>query len=113
MTETLTGLSDIANINVEYTEVDPDAVDDANMDTYLPIGLERVQIYDLSEDALWGHVIIEKSSQSLCSLPTQFVLEKDISSHSLVKEICHQGTSKHYLNMLKMLSEIKHESLCQ
>jgi len=60
-----------------------------------------------------NYVIIEKSSPDLCSLPSHFVFDKDVSGQSLVKEICHKGTSQHYTNMLKMLSEIKNGSLCQ
>lgn len=59
------------------------------------------------------HVIIEKSTEELCSLPTHFVFDKDVSGQSLVKEICHKGTSQHYLSMLKTLSTIQHECLCQ
>ncbi len=58
------------------------------------------------------HVMIENSSPKFCSLPTIHVLDKDISGQSLVKEICHKGTSTHYTNMLKFLVGIKNESLC-
>lgn len=59
------------------------------------------------------HVIIEKSNPELCSLPITFVFDKDISGQSLVKEICHKGTSQHYVNMLKKLATITSEYLCQ
>ena len=59
------------------------------------------------------HVTIEKSSPDLCSLPFHFVFDKDVSGQSLVKEICHKGTSQHYTKVLKMLSAIKNECLCQ
>ena len=59
------------------------------------------------------HVIIEKSSSDRCALPSHYVLDKDVSGRSLVKEICHKGTSQHYTNMLKILAEIKKESLYQ
>ena len=58
------------------------------------------------------HVMIEKSSPELCSLPTNYVLDKDVSGQSLVKEICHKGTSTHYTKMLEFLSGIKTECLC-
>jgi len=58
------------------------------------------------------HVMIEKSSPEFCSLPVNYVLDKDVSGQSLVKEICHKGTSFHYTKMLQLLSEIKNESLC-
>lgn len=59
------------------------------------------------------HVVIEKSSPESCTLPTNYVLDKDVSGQSLVKEICHKGTSSHYTKMLEFLSKIKNESLCQ
>jgi len=58
-----------------------------------------------------NHVIIEKATEQVCSLPSHFVLGKDVSGQSLVKEICHKGTSEHYLEMLHQLSKIKSESL--
>ncbi|MCB1109672.1 MAG: glucose-6-phosphate dehydrogenase assembly protein OpcA [Chlamydiia bacterium] len=58
------------------------------------------------------HVMIEKSSPQLCSLPTNFVLDKDVSGQSLVKEICHKGTSMHYTKVLTFLSEIENACLC-
>ncbi|MGE0198681.1 MAG: glucose-6-phosphate dehydrogenase assembly protein OpcA [Simkaniaceae bacterium] len=57
------------------------------------------------------HITIEKSSQEYCSLPMHFVLDKDVSGQSLVKEICHKGTSTHYIHMLNVLSGIKNEQL--
>ncbi|WP_420420850.1 glucose-6-phosphate dehydrogenase assembly protein OpcA [Simkania sp.] len=60
-----------------------------------------------------SHVLIEKSSPDLCSLPIHFVFDHDIRGQSLVREICHKGTSQHYTNMIKLLSEIKSESLCE
>ena len=57
------------------------------------------------------HVMIEKSSDESCSLPTNYVLDKDVSGQSLVKEICHKGTSEHYVKMLKFLFEIQNKSL--
>ena len=58
------------------------------------------------------HVMIEKSSPELCSLPTNYVLDKDVSGQSLVKEICHKGTSTHYIKVLQLLSKIENECLC-
>ena len=52
------------------------------------------------------HVIIEKSSAASCALPVHYVLDKDVSGKSLVKEICHKGTSSHYTKMLALLGNI-------
>ena len=58
-----------------------------------------------------NHVQIERSTPEMCLLPASYVLDKDISGQSLVKEICHTGTSKHYTNVLSFLSNLK-ESFC-
>ncbi|MDJ0652304.1 MAG: glucose-6-phosphate dehydrogenase assembly protein OpcA [Simkaniaceae bacterium] len=55
------------------------------------------------------HVVIEKSSIELCTLPTNYVLDKDLSGQSLVKEICHKGTSTHYIKVLQLLAKINTE----
>lgn len=52
------------------------------------------------------HVMIQKSSPKVCFLPTNYVLDKDVSGQSLVKEICHTGTSTHYTKVLALLSSI-------
>ncbi|MBF5059147.1 glucose-6-phosphate dehydrogenase assembly protein OpcA [Candidatus Neptunochlamydia vexilliferae] len=51
------------------------------------------------------HILIEKSSPEACEVPTIHVFDKATSGQSLVKEICHKGTSAHYTNMLKYLIE--------
>lgn len=58
------------------------------------------------------HVLIEKSTDAMCSLPVHYVLDKDVSGQSLVKEICHKGTSTHYIKVLKLLANIQDEQLC-
>lgn len=57
------------------------------------------------------YVMIQKSSPEVCFLPTNYVLDKDVSGQSLVKEICHTGTSTHYTKVLTLLSSIKQEDL--
>lgn len=53
---------------------------------------------------MYHHVKISISSSETCELPFQFVLGKTATGQSLVKEICTQGTSFHYLDMLKELT---------
>lgn len=43
------------------------------------------------------------SSKEECYLPSHFLFTKTDSGQSLVKEICHSETSKHYLQMLEFL----------
>ncbi len=59
------------------------------------------------------HVTIEVSTKERCSLPIHSLFEKDTSGQSLVKEICHKGTSKHYLKLIEMLSTIKEGLICE
>ena len=56
--------------------------------------------------------MIEKSSPEFCALPMNYVLDKDLSGQSLVKEICHKGTSEHYTKVLKLLTTIENKKLC-
>ncbi|MBI5274512.1 MAG: glucose-6-phosphate dehydrogenase assembly protein OpcA [Chlamydiales bacterium] len=52
------------------------------------------------------HIIIESCHKDVCELSAQQIFEKEVSGQSLVNEICHEGTSQHYLNMLSLISEI-------
>ena len=49
-------------------------------------------------------VSLTYSTQTECRLPTQFLLSKGESGQSLVKEICHRGTSLHYQEVLSMIA---------
>jgi glucose-6-phosphate dehydrogenase assembly protein OpcA len=54
-------------------------------------------------------VDVHISSKERCELPSQFIFAKTESGSSLVKEICHRGTSNHYLKLLSSIN--KHASL--
>jgi hypothetical protein len=43
------------------------------------------------------------STQELCEMPSQFLFPRGERGQSLVKEICHRGTSAHYLKVLELL----------
>ena len=58
------------------------------------------------------HVLIEKSSPSVCFLPTQYILTRASTGQSLVKEVCHRGTSQHYLRLLRLLKQYDQGGLC-
>lgn len=79
----------------------------------IKIETEKGYHYSLKRSAECPHhVMIEKSSAEFCSLPVHYVMDKDVSGQSLVKGICHKGTSSHYIKMLAVLAEIKNEHLC-
>lgn len=48
-------------------------------------------------------ISFEHSSSTECSLPTRLLVAKSESGQSLVNEICHKGTSQHYIDALKMI----------
>lgn len=48
-------------------------------------------------------VLLHLCSKETCELPFSFLLGQAATGQSLAKEIIHQGTSPHYLQMLKML----------
>jgi hypothetical protein len=51
-----------------------------------------------------NYITIHIFSKDQCELPMQFIFTKAESGQSLVKEICRQGTSDHYLKVLKLIS---------
>jgi glucose-6-phosphate dehydrogenase assembly protein OpcA len=52
------------------------------------------------------------NTKTPCSVPTKFLIAKGESGQSLVKEICHKGTSNHYLEIVTLLSKMEPFSLC-
>ena len=48
-------------------------------------------------------ISLEYNTKQECRLPTKFTIAKGESGQSLVKEICHKGTSQHYLDVLKLI----------
>lgn len=50
-----------------------------------------------------NQILFEHSSHNECSLPTNMLVSKGESGQSLVKEICHKGTSNHYIDALKTI----------
>lgn len=53
-----------------------------------------------------NHVSIEISTNQTCSLPSQYIFDKDETGQSLVQEICHRGTSQHFINLLNLLCRL-------
>ncbi|MBI3508367.1 MAG: glucose-6-phosphate dehydrogenase assembly protein OpcA [Chlamydiia bacterium] len=54
----------------------------------------------------YHHVKILISSAVSCDLPYHFVLGQTATGQSLVQEICRQGTSAHFLDMLRKIEEL-------
>jgi len=53
------------------------------------------------------------STLEKCDMPLKYVFGKEESGKSLIQEICHRGTSKHFLNLLQRLSQRKELFLCE
>ncbi|NGX47279.1 MAG: hypothetical protein K1000chlam3_00652 [Chlamydiae bacterium] len=59
------------------------------------------------------HVSMRFSTLEKCDIPLKYIFAKDESGQSLVKEICHRGTSKHFLNLLEQIQTRKEFSICE
>lgn len=57
-------------------------------------------------------ITFQHSTRSQCDLPAHYIFSKAESGHSLVKEICHRGTSEHYLKVLNLLKKMDDHGLC-
>jgi len=49
-------------------------------------------------------VTLKHFTKDSCFLPSQFMISKGESGQSLIKEICHKGTSSHYKSVLQLIS---------
>ena len=57
-------------------------------------------------------VTYQHSTHDQCDLRSQYILSKAESGHSLVKEICHRGTSDHFLKVLNFVKTMDGLSKC-
>ncbi len=60
----------------------------------------------------YHRVAIQISSPEKCELPFEYLLGKTATGQSLIKEIITQGTSSHYIEMLKKMTELDKDKLC-
>lgn len=51
-------------------------------------------------------ITLVHSTLEQCSLPCHYIFPKAESGHSLVKEICHRGTSQHFLKVLDLVKRM-------
>lgn len=82
--------------------------------TILSIDLETVdqEHFSFGRDLTTPHIVSMRfSTLEKCDIPLKYVFTKDESGQSLVKEICHKGTSEHYLNLLHSIQSRKELSL--
>lgn len=55
----------------------------------------------------FNEVAVEFSTSQSCEMPERFLSTRSTSGHSLIKEICHRGTSSHYLQVLQFLASMQ------
>lgn len=60
----------------------------------------------------YHYVKIHLASKDSCELPYEFVLGQTATGHSLVNEICSNGTSSHFLDVLQMILQSGLGSSC-
>lgn len=51
-------------------------------------------------------ILMTFCDQEKCEIPSKYLFNKSQSGLSLVNEICHSGTSRHYLKLLNFLKEL-------
>jgi len=84
--------------------------------TILSVDLETEDQHHFSfgrDLAVPHHVSMRFSTLEKCDMPLKYIFTKDESGQSLVKEICHKGTSTHYIHLLKSIQDRKEYSLCE
>ncbi len=71
------------------------------------------QSYSFSRDLEQIHrITLNNSNAQRCDLPITYIFPKAESGHSLVKEVTHRGTSKHFLKVLHLLKNRENLGIC-
>lgn len=69
--------------------------------------------YEFARDKNSPHKLsVLFSTKDRCAMPSRFLFPKSEFGQSLVKEICHKGTSSHYLKVLTMVASMDESFLC-
>jgi glucose-6-phosphate dehydrogenase assembly protein OpcA len=63
-------------------------------------------------DPMHHQITYQHLTVSACDLPTYYIFTKAESGHSLVKEVCHRGTSEHFLKVLNLIKKMDAFGLC-
>jgi hypothetical protein len=72
------------------------------------IRTEKEENFSFCRNEKYPHQIsMEISTPVQCDIPIQFIFAKAESGQSLVKEICHKGTSSHYIKVLNFVKNLK------
>lgn len=96
------------------------SIDPAQHATLPPGLILSVNILTASEETfsfcrhleLLHQITYQRSTPNQCDLPCHYIFAKAESGHSLVKEICHRGTSQHYLKVLNLIQKMEGLKQC-
>jgi glucose-6-phosphate dehydrogenase assembly protein OpcA len=89
--------------------------------TTLPPGLIlSVEVFTADDEQFKFSLDLEQMHQIIyrhltldhCDLPSCYIFAKAESGHSLVKEVCHRGSSEHYLKVLNLVKKMDTLGLC-
>lgn len=79
----------------------------------MEISTEEGGHFSFSRNADHPHQVrMRISSSEACELPSNYIFAKAESGQSLVKEVCHKGSSSHYLKVLEQIQEMQALALC-
>ena len=95
------GLAQISLLPIQNSKLPPGLILDLEIETRM----ERTFAFkrDLNEI---HRISLNTFDTKQCALPAHYIFQKAESGHSLVKEITHRGTSKHFLGVLKLLQSM-------
>lgn len=60
----------------------------------------------LTDEEHSHQITFQHSARDKCNMPSHYIFTKAESGQSLVKEICHRGTSEHFLKVLNLLKKL-------
>lgn len=93
--------------SVRQTELAPGMIYSIDITT-----TDKESFHFIKNLQLPNQISYQYSNSVECLLPTEFLFAKGESGQSLVKEICHKGTSQHYLEIVTLIAKMDKLSLC-
>lgn len=102
-----TGPIDVIVTGIEAPELPPGLI------LSIDITTNTEEHFSFKQDLSRVHqIILQHSTKEKCDLPLHYIFPKAEAGHSLVKEVCHKGTSEHFLNTLQLIEQMQAQSLC-
>ncbi len=101
------GPVEVTLIPIESTELPPGLVLSVEITTQ-----DDEHFFFKRDTKLIHQITFQHSTKERCDLPCHYVFSKVESGHSLIKEICHRGTSSHFLSVLRLFQTWGETPLC-